>query len=61
MTIVVQCFYALAKKWIKYICCMKYLMIGCNSHSYVVWIKTNESLHFVDGFIVVFIALGIRA
>jgi hypothetical protein len=42
-------------------CCVKYLMIGCNSHSYVVWIKTYESLHFIDGFNVVFVALGIRA
>jgi hypothetical protein len=42
-------------------CCVKYLMIGCNSHSYVVWIKTNQSLHFIDGFNVVYVALGIRA
>jgi hypothetical protein len=24
--------------WIKYMCFLKYLMIDCNSHSYVVWI-----------------------
>jgi hypothetical protein len=47
--------------WIKYMCCVKYLMIGCNSHSYVIWMKTNESLHFIDGFNVIFVALGIRA
>jgi hypothetical protein len=42
-------------------CCVKYLMIDYNSHSYVVSIKTNESLYFIDGFNVVFVALGIRA
>jgi hypothetical protein len=42
-------------------CCVKYLMIGCNSHSYVLWIKINESLHFIDGFNLGFVALGIRA
>jgi hypothetical protein len=44
--------------WIKYMCCVKYLMIGCNTHSYVVWIKINESLYFIDGFNVVFCSSG---
>jgi hypothetical protein len=36
---------------------VKYLIIGCNSHSYVVWIKINESLHFINGFNIIFVAL----
>jgi hypothetical protein len=51
----------IAAVWIKYMCYVKYLMIGCNSHSYVAWIKTNKSHHFIDVFNVVFVALGIRA